>query len=282
MTIVWFHYPFVGLSGCQDRGGNGLTRTSLITHLRDRHCCSGAHDSTRHALSIVLSVFTTVEVTFARMGNWLCGVCFKTHSIRARCRPGRGDFVSPPDEGEGIVRFLLYDIPKPQVPSSPVQLGHDDGSLHDHSYGFDVTLLDRLFFKGFRTVKSIPSKCRLGFSRVLKGALDKVSSKPEYISCWVSLLVLPLCTPKTFCPRSNLECKSAIKRQHQEESISHAICSWGMQGGSLHLVRETLAEDSPNLSEGVEEDLDLDERNIKQCKRTICDGHYTAAVRVLS
>ncbi|GKF51239.1 hypothetical protein Tco_0147706, partial [Tanacetum coccineum] len=31
-----------------------------------------------------------------------------------------------------------------------------------------------------------------------------------------------------------------------------------------------------------EEDLDLCERNLKQCKRKICDGHYTAAVRVLS
>ncbi|GJZ92244.1 hypothetical protein Tco_0664309, partial [Tanacetum coccineum] len=31
-----------------------------------------------------------------------------------------------------------------------------------------------------------------------------------------------------------------------------------------------------------EENLDLSERNLKQCKRKICDGHYTAAVRVLS
>ncbi|GKD00309.1 hypothetical protein Tco_1170583, partial [Tanacetum coccineum] len=30
------------------------------------------------------------------------------------------------------------------------------------------------------------------------------------------------------------------------------------------------------------EDIDLGKRNIKQCKRKICDGHYTAAVRVLS
>ncbi|GJR54668.1 hypothetical protein Tco_1405189 [Tanacetum coccineum] len=31
-----------------------------------------------------------------------------------------------------------------------------------------------------------------------------------------------------------------------------------------------------------EEDFDLGERNIKKCKRKICDGNYTAAVRVLS
>ncbi|GKA62621.1 reverse transcriptase domain-containing protein [Tanacetum coccineum] len=139
-----------------------------------------------------------------------------------------------------------------------------------------------LFSKGLRTVKSIPPKCRLGFSRVLKGALDKVVCKPDDISCWVSLLVLPLCLLKTFCPRSNLECKSANKRQRQEESITNAIRSWGVPGGSLQLVRETLAESGPPMLDLDGEDLDLTERNLKQCKRKICDGHYTAAVRVLS
>nr|GEZ76141.1 hypothetical protein [Tanacetum cinerariifolium] len=47
-------------------------------------------------------------------------------------------------------------------------------------------------------------------------------------------------------------------------------------------MRKTLAESSPPLSDVDEEDIDLGERNIKQCKRKICDGHYTAAVRVLS
>ncbi|GJT18909.1 reverse transcriptase domain-containing protein [Tanacetum coccineum] len=122
----------------------------------------------------------------------------------------------------------------------------------------------------------------MGFSRVLKEALDKVICTPDDISCWVSLLVLPLCLLKTFYPRSNLECKSAIKRQRQEESIVNAIRSWSLPGGSLQLMKEALAESSPPLSDVAEEGLDLDERNIKQCKRKICDGHYTAAVRVLS
>ncbi|GJY22392.1 putative reverse transcriptase domain-containing protein [Tanacetum coccineum] len=159
---------------------------------------------------------------------------------------------------------------------------HVDSLVLDPHDGFTLSLLDRLFSKGLRTVKSIPPKCRLGFSRVLKGALDKVISKPGDISCWVSLLVLPLCLLKTFCPRSNLECKSANKRQRQEESVTNAIRSWGVPGGSLQLVRETLAESAPPMLDLDGEDLDLTERNIKQCKRKICDGHYTAAVRVLS
>ncbi|GKA07179.1 putative reverse transcriptase domain-containing protein [Tanacetum coccineum] len=242
-------------------------------------------------LFLVLALFSTLktdlplhqlqaDVTLKRMGIWLCGVCFKTHTLRAKCRHG-ADFVSPPDIGDGFVRFVLYDLTKPLVPSCS-QLDLVDGLLHDQHDGFTLSLLDSLFSKGLRTVKSIPPKCRLGFSRVLKGALDKVVCKPDDISCWVSLLVLPLCLLKTFCPKSNLECKSANKRQRQEESITNAIPSWGVPGGSLQLVRETLAESGPPMLDLDGEDLDLTEQNLKQCKRKICDGHYTAAVRVLS
>ncbi|GJZ19008.1 hypothetical protein Tco_0555598 [Tanacetum coccineum] len=212
--------------------------------------------------------------------GFLCGVCFKTHTLRAKCRHG-ADFVSPPDIGDGFVCFVLYDLTKPLVPSCS-QLDLVDGLLHDQHDGFTLSLLDSLFSKGLRTVKSIPPKFRLGFYRVLKGALDKVVCKPDDISCWVSLLVLPLCLLKTFCPRSNLECKSANKRQLQEESITNAIRSWGVPGGSLQLVRETLAESGPHMLDLDGEDIDLTERNLKQCKRKIYDGHYTTAVRVLS
>ncbi|GJX80609.1 hypothetical protein Tco_0328758 [Tanacetum coccineum] len=43
-----------------------------------------------------------------------------------------------------------------------------------------------------------------------------------------------------------------------------------------------LAESAPPMLDLDREDLDLTDRNLKQCKRKICDGHYTAAVRVLS
>ncbi|GJR24207.1 hypothetical protein Tco_0972734 [Tanacetum coccineum] len=103
---------------------------------------------------------------------------------------------------------------------------------------------------------SLPSSV-LGFYRALKEALDKVIFKPNDISCWVSLLVLPLCLLKTFSLRSNLEC-------------------------NLQLVRKTLVESSSAMLDVDDEHLDLGERNIKQCKRKICDGYYTMAVRVLS
>nr|GEZ16783.1 hypothetical protein [Tanacetum cinerariifolium] len=162
------------------------------------------------------------------MGIWLCGGCFKMHNLRSKCRHGKGsDFVSPPDCEDGVVRFVLYDLTKPHVPSSLEQLDHVDDLV-----------------------------------QVQHG-------------------VLPLCLHETFRPRNNLECKSVIKRQRQEESIVNAIRSWSSPGGSLQVLRETLAESFPHLSDVDEEDIDLGERNIKQCKRKICDGHYTAAIRVL-
>ncbi|GJX79784.1 hypothetical protein Tco_0327933 [Tanacetum coccineum] len=55
-----------------------------------------------------------------------------------------------------------------------------------------------------------------------------------------------------------------------------------MLGGSLQLVWETLVEPSLTLSYTDDEDRDLVEHNIKQCKRRICDDHYHAAAKVLS
>nr|GEW56779.1 hypothetical protein [Tanacetum cinerariifolium] len=102
MVVVRFHCPFVGLNGCHDGSGNGLTKTSLITHLRDRHCNGDAQAITRQSLSTNLAVFEKAEVTFKSMGIWLCGVCFKTRSLCSKCRHNIG-FVSPPDCGDGVV-----------------------------------------------------------------------------------------------------------------------------------------------------------------------------------
>ncbi|GKB71595.1 hypothetical protein Tco_0933007 [Tanacetum coccineum] len=128
----------------------------------------------------------------------------RMHTLRSKRRHGNGlDFMSPYDRGDGVVHFVLYDLTKPQVPSCPEQSVHADDGVYDLHDSFTLDLLDR--------------------------ALDK----PDDISCWVSLLVLPLCILKTFRPRSNLECKSLIKRQRQEESIVNAIRSWGIPGDRI-------------------------------------------------
>ncbi|GKD38376.1 hypothetical protein Tco_1258583, partial [Tanacetum coccineum] len=172
MATVRFNCPFASLSGCHNGGGNGITRAYLITHLRDKHCNGEAQAITKHFIVTDMVVFERAELTLKQMGLWLCGVCFKTHTLRSKCRHGTA-FVPSPDNGDGVVRFVLYDIIKPLAPSCS-QPDHVDGLLQDQHDGFTLSLLDSLLLKGLRTVKSIPPKCRLGFSRVLKGALDKV------------------------------------------------------------------------------------------------------------
>ena len=175
MAIIRFHCPFAGLSGCQDGNGNRLVKTSLISHLRDRHFSGDALAVTKISLATNRAVFETAEVTLKRMNLWLCGGCFKTHTLRSRCRHG-SDVVSPPDCGDGVVRFVLFDLVKPPVPSSDLARVNDP--VWEEHCGFDLPLLDALLSKGVHTVKSIPPKCRLGFSRILKEALDKVICAP--------------------------------------------------------------------------------------------------------
>ncbi|GKF87746.1 hypothetical protein Tco_0258623, partial [Tanacetum coccineum] len=135
------------------------------------------------------------------------------HTLWSKCRQCNGsDFVSPTDGGDGVVQFVLYDLTKPQVPFCFEQLVHVDDGVYDLHGGFTLILLDSLFSKGLRC-QIHPPKCHLGFSRVLKGALDKVICKPDDISCW--------------------------------------------------LLRETLAESSPTLSDVDDEDHDLGDQNIK-------------------
>jgi hypothetical protein len=94
MAIIRFHCPFVGLSGCQDGCGNGLTKTSLIYHLLDRHFKGDALATTKLSLATSRAVFEATEITLKRMNLWLCGGCFKTHTLRSKCRHGT-DVVSP-------------------------------------------------------------------------------------------------------------------------------------------------------------------------------------------
>lgn len=76
MTVVRFHCPFVGLNRYRDGSGNGLTKTSLITHLCDKHFFGEALAITKQSILSDLDVYEKAEYTFKRMGIWLCGGCF--------------------------------------------------------------------------------------------------------------------------------------------------------------------------------------------------------------
>ncbi|GJY10237.1 hypothetical protein Tco_0378422 [Tanacetum coccineum] len=178
MPVVRFHCLFVSLSGCQDGGRNGLTKTLLITHLLDRHCSGEAQAITKHSLLTDLAVFERTELTLKRMGLWLCG---------------------------------------PHVPSYSKQSDHVNNGVYDLHGGFTLSLLDIMFSKGLRTVKSI---LQVSGEILSAGLLLSVNARKS-----VLLMI---------------------------------IRSWGMLGGSLQLLRETLAESSLIVSN--DDDLDLGER----------------------
>ncbi|CAL1377163.1 unnamed protein product [Linum trigynum] len=182
---------------------------------------------TRQNLSDSLPVFSNAETTLKQMGVWLCGVCLQTHSFRSKCRHDGDVVMEPPDCDDDLVNFIIYDIPRPPSLSLLVISSYARVEL----VGLSISLLDRLFSMGLRTVKSSPPKCRLGFARALKGALDDVGVSPGDLSCWICLLVLPLCVLKTFSPWSNLEYRSAVRRLRQEESVTSAILDWGASSG---------------------------------------------------
>ncbi|GKG13365.1 hypothetical protein Tco_0350325, partial [Tanacetum coccineum] len=63
-------------------------------------------------------------------------------------------FCATPDNGDGVVRFVLYELTKPLVPYCS-QLDHVERLVPVHHDGFTLSLLDSLFSKGLHTVKSI-------------------------------------------------------------------------------------------------------------------------------
>nr|GFB63905.1 splicing factor U2af large subunit B [Tanacetum cinerariifolium] len=122
MMVVRFYCSFVGLSRCHDGGGNGLTKTSLIIHLRDRHCM-----------------------------------------------PWHGFFCVTPDSDDGVVRFVVYDLTRPQVPSCFEHLNHVEDLLCDQHGGFTLALLDNLF-KGVACCQIHSSQVSLEVFSSLEGS----------------------------------------------------------------------------------------------------------------
>nr|GEZ51547.1 hypothetical protein [Tanacetum cinerariifolium]GEZ55670.1 hypothetical protein [Tanacetum cinerariifolium] len=80
-----------------------------------------------------------------------------------------------------------------------------------------------------------------------------------------------------------MDFKNAFNLVDREVMLKEVrLCFLDISRSSLQLMRETLAESSPPLSDVDNEDIDLGEWNINQCKRKICDGHYIVKIRVLS
>ncbi|GJZ69890.1 putative reverse transcriptase domain-containing protein [Tanacetum coccineum] len=227
---------------------------------------------------------------------WLCGECFCTHTFSKNCKHAGGVVVPAPCFEE----VAIIGIPVPPRPdlcmvdsTSPGTLRTDSEAFVDgvvsqvvHSLGvesicFDINLLSRVFLKKLRIVKCISPRLRLGFAKLFCGALENVLVNPRDLSVWVQLLILPCCVLSTFVPTNRAQRRSGERERCQFESISRAILRWKDPVDRLGLVSDRLAELTPSFS-GVKKSNKHDEANVVQCKRKLGDGHFTAAIKVLT
>ncbi|KAL8127113.1 hypothetical protein AgCh_014143 [Apium graveolens] len=149
------------------------------------------------------------------------------------------------------------------------------------SISFDVDLLDKFLSSQRRTVKCIPSKLRLGFARIFLSALDKVLACPADLSSWVQLLILPCCTLSSFVPSNRAQRRSGERERRQLEHISSAILRWRDPGDRMGLVKDRLAF-LTTYTRRLQKSRNFEEANMFQCKRKLADGHFTAAIKVLT
>ncbi|PWA64211.1 hypothetical protein CTI12_AA346090 [Artemisia annua] len=112
---------------------------------------------------------------------------------------------------------------------------------------FDINLLDRFFAKKLHTVKCIPPRLRLGFAKLFRCALDNVLARPNDLSVWVQLLILPGCVLSTFVPTNRAQRRSVERERCQFEGISRAILRWKDPADRLGLVLDRLARATPSI-----------------------------------
>ena len=114
----------------------------------------------------------------------------------------------------------------------------------------------------------------------------KVVAQPDSVDAWVRLLLFPRCTLQLCRPKNRHERRSGNRKSLQQSSILKSLATWGKDDGITILINSML--DGSRLESFGQHGGDfLEERttgntNIRQCLRKVADGHFTAAVKVLS
>lgn len=144
-----------------------------------------------------------MDSTLHQVGIWLCGECFCTHAYSKSCKHADGVVVFAPNFDE----IAIHGIPEPSMSGLVVvdgaidisictldrgrSLGIGELGVSSSSFPANTDLLHKVLAGQCRTVKSIPKANRLGFSRCLKAALDKVVASPRDLASWILFLLLP-------------------------------------------------------------------------------------------
>ncbi|GKA48469.1 putative reverse transcriptase domain-containing protein, partial [Tanacetum coccineum] len=209
----------------------------------------------REAISTDHGLYMAVEETLKVFNQWLCGKCMDLHAVSRACH-----------HPDGLVRFSKRsDDMSGYIVGISKSSNKESGTEITEGLVLDAELLDRVFKVPITTVKCIPHGCRLTFSQALKTVLCKVVAQPDSIDAWVRLLLFPRCTLQVYRPKYRQERKDdGITMLVKSILDGSALGSFGQGGGDF-------------LEEGA-----TGNTNIKQCLRKVADGHFTAAVKVLS
>ncbi|XP_026449835.1 uncharacterized protein LOC113349999 isoform X2 [Papaver somniferum] len=261
--------------------GRGFVRSSLFPHIKGKHFVHGAeHDRCRDRISQNGAVFALWEDALLQLKMWLCTKCMHIQAWSKPCKSHDGDAISALNGREAS--FLIHGISKPlDKVSHCVDEDITDGG---HSMQCcDVDLLNKVFQAQFHTIRHIPIKCKLSFSRTFKQTMDKVILNPLDISCWIKLLLFPICVMRNYIPKCKDEERSGMRKRLQIASISQALAKWHEADGCSSLILDLLAEHVNSTKHRIFTPKDnLVDINLKLCKRKLSQGSYTAAIRVLT
>ncbi|KAJ0622007.1 hypothetical protein HanIR_Chr01g0015231 [Helianthus annuus] len=266
--------PFRNFHYCKDGfvGSKGYAR--LLSHFQRDHLKSdNRKDALRDAIAKDPDLYEDVGETLKTLNNWLCGECMVVHALSRGCHHV-DDLVKFVPSSRGTEDFIV-GIPKPQVSGGGAS-GEGIAPV-----GVDGSLLERVFSLPITTVKSIPPSCRMAFAQALTSAMRKVVATPGSVEYWVKLLLLPRCTLKVVRPANRQERRSGNRKTLQCFSIQRALSIWKDGEGISELVA-SLFQDVKEKGAVTGSDRQEGRTNVKQCLRKVADGHFTAAVKVLS
>lgn len=161
--------PFKIFDGCiSGVGGRGYARSAILRHIKDRHFPTAiAKDICRERIRNNLDCFDVWERTLSDLQSWLCINCLHTYAWKNPCRNHLTGFVIAGLFNGSGADFLIDDTMRPQSTlhvNSANNVSASTGVDEDVG-GLNVEMLNMVFQKQITTVVSIPSQCRLRFSR---------------------------------------------------------------------------------------------------------------------
>ncbi|XP_026456110.1 uncharacterized protein LOC113357059 isoform X3 [Papaver somniferum] len=212
-----------------------------------------------------------------------------THTWKMACKNKlhSADVVPGPFNGIGA-DFLIHGVTKPRnaspgaVDNAGAGVSVSEELAGDEEFaGLNVEILNMMLQRQIPTTVSIPSHCRLHFSRALKSALDFVLANPMNIAAWIRLLLLPICTLNLYEPHSSSEERSGTRKKLQTAAINKALLVWREPAGCISLVQQLLGLNKRASTQRAPSKKKT-KRHLEACRKKLSYGHYTAAIRILS